>query len=989
MMKHLGILFLFFCATSFASVVPVTPTPLWVKTKPITLDAKVPRDDVRNGVYYLIVDKQNLIEKNGQRHSFRHYATLILTSEGLEQESQVNIVYDPNYQTIVLHKLVVWRDGIAHDKTKSAQMMLLQREENLEQLIYDGSTTLNILLNDTRINDVIEYSYTVKGSNPIFSRSVSFASSLNWTIPVEELFIRVLWNKDETLHHDIKNSSLKLQQNTLAIGTEYWVEDHQIRPVLNEANMPSWFSPHGLIVFSDINDWKQVISWGVSLFDGAIKTSPEVREIAQNVIKSTPDKALQISKLLLYVQNEVRYLGIEFGVNSHLPSNATETLNRHYGDCKDKTALLISLLKEIDINAYPALVNTETGQDLNNYPPRYTAFDHVITVAELNGKSYWIDPTRLNQSGTLQNIFQPDYGYALVLNNKNHDLTKVKIEQPDSQIVTHEVFKLEKDTLSAKYSISTQYKHLDSELVRGRIINKSISETRTDYLGFYKNYFPSIRVDSAATFDDSLESNVVTINESYIIDEFWDKNEEDQKFYANFYSNLISPTLDAPGKTERDFPLKISHPTSYTQNIDVYFTEDNWSFDTDSFIEDNPFFYYQSNVNFSAEENKLTLKYHYQSKVAFIKPENLGSYIAALEKLEDQARYGIFKHFDSPAVLSSQDESTISEPNIIYFLLSIYLFLLVTAFVLWRLDVAKNKHDGEMQYFPVSVIKFLIYWSATFGFYAMYWNYKNWKFIKQRDSLHIMPFARGVFYPLWFYPLYNVLLEDSKKFDSNDILPGKAIASLMALAIIFLELAGRHYGLDILSLVLSAALIIPLVRYINFKNREFPSAIAYNSQWKVRNFFTLILCMPLMVLSFGSEIGILPSDSVINGDRILSYDTKFLQRKNVIEPQDKIIMFYSDAFLSIREDGNGFTKRHVFSYWKEEGVFYYESALMQDIDKVEVTWAPTAFDNTIIKITKNNGSSFLLYVSSTDKKDKLFTRKLNEVRRLQENATES
>ena len=50
------------------------------------------------------------------------------------------------------------------------------------------------------------------------------------------------------------------------------------------------------------------------------------------------------------------------GTNSHQPTPASETLALRYGDCKDKTVLLISLLKALGVEAHPALVNTEDNK---------------------------------------------------------------------------------------------------------------------------------------------------------------------------------------------------------------------------------------------------------------------------------------------------------------------------------------------------------------------------------------------------------------------------------------------------------------------------------------------------------------------------------------------------------------------------------------------------------------------------------------------------
>jgi hypothetical protein len=92
-----------------------------------------------------------------------------------------------------------------------------------------------------------------------------------------------------------------------------------------------------------------------------------------------------------------------------------------------------------------------------------------------------------------------------------------------------------------------------------------------------------------------------------------------------------------------------------------------------------------------------------------------------------------------------------------------------------------------------------------------------------------------------------------------------------------------------------------------------------------------------------------------------------------------LLYFYSDALIDIREDGNGLTDRHVFSYWKDEGDrFYYDQAAFEEIKDINVNWAKSWGENTTIDIVKNDGGSFILYVSNSEKRDRVFVAALKE-----------
>jgi hypothetical protein len=50
----------------------------------------------------------------------------------------------------------------------------------------------------------------------------------------------------------------------------------------------------------------------------------------------------------------------------------------------------------------------------------------VIVQARIGDQLYWLDPTRAPQSGTIQTIFQPDYGQALLVNATTRELSSME-----------------------------------------------------------------------------------------------------------------------------------------------------------------------------------------------------------------------------------------------------------------------------------------------------------------------------------------------------------------------------------------------------------------------------------------------------------------------------------------------------------------------------------------------------------------------------------
>jgi len=96
------------------------------------------------------------------------YEYRLVNRIGVEDYSSVEIDFDPTYQRLYLHELSIKRQDRILDKLDKARISLLHREQALESLIFDGEQTLNLVVPDVRVGDILRVAYTLEGSNSIF-----------------------------------------------------------------------------------------------------------------------------------------------------------------------------------------------------------------------------------------------------------------------------------------------------------------------------------------------------------------------------------------------------------------------------------------------------------------------------------------------------------------------------------------------------------------------------------------------------------------------------------------------------------------------------------------------------------------------------------------------------------------------------------------------------------------------------------------------------
>lgn len=970
----------------------IEPTPDWVIEREPLLAEFIPVDEIRNGVFYQLLDDQVRVEEDGFRTTYTRYIETVVNQTGVEESSQINLDFDPSYQKLSLNSLTVIRDGTAIDRLDKAAMSIFSRETELNQQIYSGRLTLNILLDDIQAGDTIDYSYTIHGQNPVYKNIFSFLQGVNWSVPLYNQHLRVLWGKSAPLKVESRNINPEIVISKVGEFTEYQISLQNQEALNTPSQIPDWYSPYGSVHFNETLSWSDVVAWAEPLyrFDTA---HPDIQEIANAIKAASSSQSEQIVAALKYTQENIRYVGLEMGQNSHLPTAPEQTLALKYGDCKDKAVVFIALLRALQIDAYPALVDTESTKLLAEMPPGINLFNHVIVTLEIAGEQYWLDPTLSNQLGDLANIYQPDYGYALVLKEGNKQLSAVQKDASKTQLYTTEKYVIpENDDSPVMFSVTTQYKGYGALRRLWQLEQKGKNQMAEDYEVYYQRTHPSLTTVEEMTIEADESSGELTIEESYIIDKFWTL--EKKNLEVDFYPTNIRNAVFKPKQSQRNGPLAFTYPNNIRNTVEVTFKQDDWDFDAEAFDEDNDFFSYSSSVAF--ENNVLTINYFYSAKTDHIPQDRIDEYIEARTRLRKDAYYGLIKYIkddDAESTKSSKAEKIIAEDDKkveeydsefvfwLWLLVAIYGFGLLYIIVDWQLESRKRPEFTDTHFYPIAPWKFWFLSIVSIGIYDAYWMYRNWKAIKIKTNEEMMPIARGIFVIFWIYPLFLSLRQDSEdRFQTNKVL-ASWLAGLIAIMYFIFYLSGSFID-DITYWVLflsSPLLFFPFINYINNCNKIDPAALIFNTKWRFRQVLTAILFTPILLMIIVSETPLLPSDSVIKQSQIMQHDLRYFYRQRLIPANEKIHYFYSDAYFDVRDDGNGFTDKRVFSYWQDDDDGFQKEVVTFDaIANIEVQFSDDEYENTIITITRNDETDFMLFVSTIDEGDQLFVKELKK-----------
>ena len=620
----------------------IGPVPQWVTPFSVDFDAAPPADQASGGIYYLLLDDQVRVTDGGP-DVYSRYVLKVLDDEGIQQAAQFAVDFDPSYQRLTLHAVRVRRGGAYHDRLRPENVSVLRRETDLEQQIYDGRKTANVILDEVRVGDVVEYSYTVSGANPIFDGRYAHGFYTEYPVPVHHFRHRLLWPAGRTLHTKAHGAAPEPTRSRQGGFIEYRWEQNEVAARISDGDTPAWYEPYAWVQVSEWGAWRDVVRWAEPMY--APRPSA-VRAQAAEIVQRDSSAEGQLLAALRFAQEEIRYLGFEMGRGSHEPRPPDVVLEQRFGDCKDKSRLLISLLQALGIEAYPAFVHTRWYDALAEWLPTPFAFNHVIVVAHLDGERYWLDPTQRHQRGLLPYLSQPDYGQALVVRPGTTGLVAVdppRREGPDKEV--RETFHLaERDGEPTTYSVRTVFYGASADAMRGTLARQSRQELAKGYLNYYASAYPGIEATDPISIHDDEELNRILVNEHYTIPDFWEDAEAEGQTRAEFYASETSSLFYRPSTPIRTMPLALGHPYHQVHTIEVHLPEP-WPIESEAVHVEDEALAFSAEVAYAREV--LTLTYTYRTKADHVAPERAAEYLKNIDAIEDNLGYQIFQYADA------------------------------------------------------------------------------------------------------------------------------------------------------------------------------------------------------------------------------------------------------------------------------------------------------------------------------------------------------
>ncbi|AWI08057.1 hypothetical protein CKA38_01155 [Ereboglobus luteus] len=332
----------------------------------------------------------------------------ILTEKGLRENRTHSMAYNIFYEnTVVTLARIIHPDGTATPIDIAANTKEMTNRRSMAANIYDpNNKILTLALPGLKVGDTLHIVKETTTKRPRMKDTFCDWQSFESTSPIIRSTYEVRGPKDKPL---AATAILDKNDDTLTAATRIEGDEiihtwtaRNVPQAFPEPSMPAFYICTQRLLVSTVATWEEVSKWYSSICEPHLASTPEIdAKVAELIAPPAGSTAPltddeKIRRVFRFVSQEIRYMGITLEKDSpgFEPHDVSLTFNNRYGVCRDKAALLVTMLRAAGFDAAPVLINAGPLVD-PEVPKIY--FNHAVTAVRLaDGTDILMDSTDEN-----------------------------------------------------------------------------------------------------------------------------------------------------------------------------------------------------------------------------------------------------------------------------------------------------------------------------------------------------------------------------------------------------------------------------------------------------------------------------------------------------------------------------------------------------------------------------------------------------------------
>ena len=350
--------------------------------------------DPESSILVLYQGSEYSFDDEGRMTYRRHMIYRPLDQDGVDGWATVGAGWAPWHQDRPqVRARVVAPDGTVREL--DASTLVESPTAEISPDIFDDRLQLQAPLPGLRVGAVVEEFVEVRDREPFFAEGTT---DFDYLVNTGHLVLGRLVLEapaDLPLRYRVDKSEVEPLESLTDGRRRLVFTIRDVPPVeAPEPGLPYDEPAYPGVAFSTADSWQAVAASYGEIVDQRLEGAA-LDKLLHEVPEGASRRAT-IDHLLAALQRRVRYTGLELGAASIIPALPAEILERQFGDCKDKSTLLVGLLRAAGFDASVALLSAGFGTDVKPDLPGLGGFNHAIVVIpepEPGAEAIWIDPT--------------------------------------------------------------------------------------------------------------------------------------------------------------------------------------------------------------------------------------------------------------------------------------------------------------------------------------------------------------------------------------------------------------------------------------------------------------------------------------------------------------------------------------------------------------------------------------------------------------------
>ncbi|MCX7703497.1 MAG: DUF3857 and transglutaminase domain-containing protein, partial [Planctomycetota bacterium] len=332
------------------------------------------------------------LTKEGHHNYEYHAAILICKKEALKIANRSLYFEEGRSKVEVLMSRSIAPDGTVCDYDPSKMKIESPAGEGE---FYDYGKYVTYSIPKVEVGSIVEFRYRINEYKP-FDAKMFFPS---WWFggkePVVFSYVEIVVPNDVKLFYKTYDMEEKESKPRILVGKEmttYSWEYRDFPGIIEEPNMPSIGDVIPRLYGSIFKDWVYLNQWASERLEKNMRLTDAIKSAAEKIVQDAKSDEEKVAAVYHWVQRNIRYISIKGSIMSGMCGHpAWETLQKGYGDCIDVAVLTATLLRALNIEAYPIWIQTNDSEALIDLPNFLG--NHAITQVKLGNKFIFLDST--------------------------------------------------------------------------------------------------------------------------------------------------------------------------------------------------------------------------------------------------------------------------------------------------------------------------------------------------------------------------------------------------------------------------------------------------------------------------------------------------------------------------------------------------------------------------------------------------------------------